>query len=67
MGTGCPECATIAIAVARFTPALGRSLPRIAPEVAAQWYLEKNGNLRPEQVVTALNTQRWSWCAQHRG
>ncbi|MGQ1798094.1 zinc-ribbon domain-containing protein [Kocuria oceani] len=64
LGAGCPECAKGAISAARSRPAKGRSLPEVAPAVAAQWHPTKNEDLRPEDVAALSNKRRWWLCEQ---
>ena len=55
-GTGCPVCAGKAVLPGE------NDLPTLFPEIAAQWYGEKNGALKPEQVSPYSNRKVWWWC-----
>jgi ribosomal protein L24 len=54
-GTGCPSCSNRQVSVTN-------SLSTIAPEVAAQWHLTKNGDLTPSDIVSGTPKEYWWSC-----
>jgi hypothetical protein len=59
-GRGCPKCGHERTAQAKKVPKPGRSLLDVAPEAAAKWDYERNGNLTPD-MVKAKSHQTVHW------
>lgn len=57
-GRGCPICAGRAVLPGE------NDLETAVPALAAQWHPEKNGPLRPSQVISGSNRKVW-WCCEH--
>jgi hypothetical protein len=55
-GKGCPYCANRKLLTGF------NDLLTVAPELAAQWHCEKNGNLRPEGVLAGSHRIVWWIC-----
>ncbi len=55
-GNGCPVCTNRKIVAGI------NDLKTLAPEIAAQWDLQKNAPLRPEQVAQYSNRKVWWLC-----
>lgn len=55
-GNGCPVCTSRKIVAGI------NDLKTLAPEIAAQWDLQKNAPLRPEQVAQYSNRKVWWLC-----
>ena len=54
--TGCPFCSNRRVSVTN-------SLQNLFPDVAAEWHEEKNGELKPSEVVFGSNKKVWWKCA----
>jgi hypothetical protein len=55
MGTDCPCCAGLKVSVTN-------SLASLHPELAKEWHPDKNGDLKPDQVVAGSNKKFWWKC-----
>lgn len=56
-GNGCPHCANKVQ-----KPCIHKSLKYLHPDLSTQWDLEKNGNLKPEDVTPGSNKKVWWKC-----
>lgn len=56
MGTGCPICAGRSVLVGE------NDFASQYPRLAAEWDLEKNGTLSPEEVTASSNHKVWWLC-----
>lgn len=54
-GRGCPMCSGRKVV-------RSNCLEQVAPELAKQWYYEKNENLKPSQVTASSNKKVWWKC-----
>lgn len=61
-GSGCLACAISGISVRRSTPK-GNSLAEKCPDIAKEWILEKNGDLKPENVTYKSHKRAWFRCS----
>jgi len=57
-GRGCPYCASV-----KLLPGFN-DLLSVAPELAAEWHCEKNGELRPVDVFAGSNKSVWWICCR---
>ena len=54
-GSGCPSCVGLKASVTN-------SLASLYPELAKEWHPDKNGNLKPDQVVAGSHKKFWWKC-----
>ena len=57
-GRGCPFCAGKKVSVTN-------SLASVHPDLASQWHFEKNGDLRPDQIVAGSARKVWWRCPEN--
>jgi Probable Zinc-ribbon domain/Protein of unknown function (DUF559) len=62
--TGCRKCHLARRAVARATPASGRSFGDRYPDVAAEWHPTRNGDLKPTDLKPASRKKVWWRCQE---
>ncbi len=55
--TGCPECSGQ-------RPGKDNNLANSSPELAIEWNIEKNGNLKPHDVTSCSGRKVWWKCAE---
>ena len=60
--SGCPDCANRGNAEAASQPAPGQSLADLYPELAAEWDVDRNGNLKPANVRPGSQRHVWWLC-----
>jgi predicted metal-binding protein len=61
-GAGCPQCGRRRAGRANAKPKPGGSLAEAFPALAAEWHIERNAPLTPEDVAAASRRQVWWRC-----
>jgi DNA-directed RNA polymerase subunit RPC12/RpoP len=65
-GAGCPQCGRRRAGRANAKPKPGGSLAEAFPALAAEWHIERNAPLTPEDVAARSRRQVW-WCCSTCG
>ena len=63
-GRNCPKCSRLEAAKAHSLPKPGESLQDKLPELAKEWDLVKNGDLKPTMVTPGSNKKAWWKCSK---
>ena len=61
-GRGCPKCGRARTNAGRRRPRPGQSLAELFPELAAEWHLQRNNELTPNEVRKASTYRAWWKC-----